>query len=93
MTRLDCVELPRRAEKAHRGHGCGFVVMLDDQEEPYCGFLPGPDEMPRDEPAAKGLIYAVKVPVETYIPEHEALVVTSRPREIYVLVLWLGRTC
>ena len=48
--------------------------------------------MLRDEPEARELLDAVAVAVETYLPEHEAVIVDSRPEGIYVMVLWLGGT-
>ena len=92
MPVLDRDEIIQRAKDAFREHGRGFVVLLDDREEPHYGFLPEFQELLEAEPDAKDLIDAVRIALETYIPEHEAVVVDSRPEGIDVMVLWLGRT-
>jgi hypothetical protein len=85
-------EILRLAKDAFRYHGCGFVVLLHDREEPHYGFLPELEELLEDEPEAKDLINSIAVAPETYFPEHEAVVAEARPEGIDVMVLWRGGT-
>jgi len=92
MPAPDRAKILRRAKEAFREHGRGFVVCLDDRDEPHYGFLPKLKERLRDEPDAKTLPAAAFVAVEQYHPDREAVVIDSRPEGIYVMVVWDGGT-
>ncbi len=88
MPAVDRAEIMRRAKDAFREHGRGFVVVMEDREEPHYGFLPELEELLEGEPEAKTLLDAAFVALELYQPDREAVVIDSRPEGIYVMVVW-----
>jgi hypothetical protein len=50
----DRAEILRRAKEAFREHGRGFVVVVEDREEPHYGFLDELQKLLGDEPDARG---------------------------------------
>jgi hypothetical protein len=56
-------EILHRAKEAFRKHGPGFVVVVEDREEPHYGVLPEVEERLEDDPDAKTLIDSVVVVV------------------------------
>jgi hypothetical protein len=92
MPSPDRAEILSRAEEGFREQGRGYVVLMNDRGEPHDGFLDELRESLADEPDAETLIKATEFAVEVYVSEKEAIVIDSRPEEIYVMVVWDGGT-
>lgn len=87
MPAPDRTEILRRAKEAFREHGRGFVVVVEDREEPHYGLLDELRENPAEEPEADTLIEATEFALRAYVPEAEAVVIDSRPEGIFVVII------
>jgi hypothetical protein len=92
MPAPDRAEILRRAKDAFREHGPGFVVVVEDREEPHYGFLDELQKLLGDEPETRELISATESALMLYRPDEEAVVINSRGEGIYVLIVGPDRT-
>jgi hypothetical protein len=88
MPPLDRREIVIRAKEAFQKYGRGFLLMLDDHENPRYGSLPELEKRLGDDPDAKALIQSAVTALESYDPEREAVVIDSRPDGIFAMVVW-----
>lgn len=75
------------ARTAFRSHGRGLVVFLDGRDWPHYSTLEELRESLAFEPEAGALIAASAHALDVYDPKAEAVVVTSRDKGVYVVIV------